>query len=918
MLIHPLRRAMRAYAFAILGLSPLSAQVVISQIYGAGGNSGAVLRNDYVELFNAGTEAQSLAGWSVQYASSTGPTAGNTFLVTTLSGSIGPKQYYLVQLASGGANGNVLPVTPDASGTTNISATSGKLALVSSTTALTSSTASSGNGIVDFVGYGSGISASEGNAAAPGPSTTTATFRLNNGCTDTNNNGADFLTGTPAPRNSATPAITCTSVPPPVISQRRISEIQGSGSVSPLAGQTVQTLGIVTGIRSNGFFLQTSPAISDPLGQPDSDAATSEGLLVFTSSTPPAAAALGNLVSVTGTVAEFVPAADPNSPPETELVSPIVTLLSTGNALPAPVTLTVADTNPGGSIEQLERYEGMRVRVDSLTAVAPTSGTVNEASATASSNGVFYGVISGVPRPFREPGIETPDPLPNPPCCIPRFDANPERLRINSRGQTGSTGVDVTAGTVLTNVVGVLDYAFRAYTILTDAATPPGAGALLSAVPVPTPGANEFTVGSFNLERFFDTSNDQSTSDATLTPAAFNNRLNKASLAIRNVLMTPDIIGVVEMENLPTLQALAAKINSDAAAAGQANPSYQAFLVEGNDIGGIDVGLLVKSTRVTVVDVTQVNKTATYTNPNTGNQSLVFDRPPLVLRATIGPQAFPVTVIVNHLLSLTSEDDPSDGARVRAKKAAQAEVTANLIQSRQALGENVVAVGDFNAFQFNDGYVDPIGTLLGQPTPSNQVLVASPDLVNPDLTDLISTLPSDQRYTYSFDGNAQALDHVLVSANLLPRVTRFAVARVDADFPEVFRNDPNRPERVSDHDAPVAYFSLPASGTVDVSAQVRFSLSGLIFNRATQTFNGTVSITNTGAAISGPLQFLLQDLTPGIALSNASGAYTGSPYLTVPGGNRIGAGETVTLTVRFTNPSLAALSYTPKLFSGSF
>ena len=120
---------------------------------------------------------------------------------------------------------------------------------------------------------------------------------------------------------------------------------------------------------------------------------------------------------------------------------------------------------------------------------------------------------------------------------------------------------------------------------------------------------NEFTVASFNMERFFDTMNDPAISDVALTPTAFNNRLNKASLAIRNVLRTPDIIGVEEMENLTTLQAVAAKVNADAVAAGEPNPNYQAYLVEGNDIGGIDVGFLVKSSRVTVVDVTQFGKT---------------------------------------------------------------------------------------------------------------------------------------------------------------------------------------------------------------------------------------------------------------------------------------------------------------------
>jgi hypothetical protein len=85
-------------------------------------------------------------------------------------------------------------------------------------------------------------------------------------------------------------------------------------------------------------------------------------------------------------------------------------------------------------------------------------------------------------------------------------------------------------------------------------------------------------------------------------------------------------------------------------------------------------------------------------------------------------------------------------------------------------------------------------------------VLASSDLVNPNLTDLVDTHTPDQRYSYNFSGSAQVLDHILVNQNALNLKSRFAIARVDADFPEIYRNDANRPERISDHDAPVAYF----------------------------------------------------------------------------------------------------------------
>src|SRR6185369_16194801 len=185
-----------------------------------------------------------------------------------------------------------------------------------------------------------------------------------------------------------------------------IHNIQGSGNTSPLVGTMVTTTGIVTGVKSNGFFIQTPDASAD------ADPNTSEGIFVFTSSAPPVAAAVGNLVTVAGTVQEFIPSADVNSPPATELITPTVNLFSTGNPLPAAITITAAATLVN-DISNLEKYEGMRVHVDSLTTIAPTQGTVNEPSATSTSNGTFYAVVTGVARPFREPGIEVPDPLPS-------------------------------------------------------------------------------------------------------------------------------------------------------------------------------------------------------------------------------------------------------------------------------------------------------------------------------------------------------------------------------------------------------------------------------------------------------------------------------------------------------------------------
>jgi uncharacterized protein (TIGR03437 family) len=300
--------------------------------------------------------------------------------------------------------------------------------------------------------------------------------------------------------------------------------------------------------------------------------------------------------------------------------------------------------------------------------------------------------------------------------------------------------------------------------------------------------------------------------------------LNKASLAIRGSLKSPDILAVQEMENLTALQALRDRLNSDAIAASQPNPQYEAYLVEGNDIGGIDVGFLVKLSRVAVVDVTQFGKTATFTDPTDGSTDLIFDRPPLVLRARAtrpgSTTTMTITVIALHLRSLSGIAD-ADG-RVRAKRKAGADFVANLVQSRQVAdpSENIVVLGDFNAFDVSDGYVDVTNTIRGVPAAANTVVLSSPAVVNPTLTNILQQVPAARRYSYTFDGDTQFLDQILVNQPLMAKFNRVDVAHNNADFPESYRNDPNRPERISDHDMPIAYFLLPTQSAPPVSSAI--------------------------------------------------------------------------------------------------
>jgi len=607
-----------------------------------------------------------------------------------------------------------------------------------------------------------------------------------------------------------------------------IHDVQGPGATSPIPGATVTLRGIVTGRKTAGFFLQAAES------EYDADDATSEGIYVFTGSAPPASAAVGNRVQATGTVVEYIPTADLGQLPLTELGGTVdVVLLSTMQTLPAPLVLTTALPSPAGALDQLERFEGMRVTAPSFTVVAPTGGTTNEPNATGSSNGIFSVVVTGTPRPFREPGIQAPDQPPSgsiPP--IPQWDFNPELLTVTSR-TLGGPAIDVAAGAQLANLVGPLDYGFRRYTIL------PGATdtVVVSAAPAPTPARlptpDEFTVASYNVERFFDSANDPGTDDPVVTPVALAARLNKASLAIRGFLHTPDVLGLVEIENLTVLEALAAKVNADAVDASQPDPGYVAYLTEGNDVGGIDVGFLVKTRevaagtpRVEVDAVTQLGADTLWTEP-AGGTALLNDRPPLQLDATVhfeDGRSFPLTAIVVHQRSLSgAETDDANGERVRAKRQRQAEFLANTVQALQVADpqRRISVLGDFNAFAFNDGYVDAMGTVTGQPSADDETVVAGDgiDLVDPDLRNLHTEEPEDQRYSFVFDGNAQSLDHVLVNTALEAAANGADLdhARINADFPEIARNDPASPSRLSDHDPAMMYVRLDALEFADLS-----------------------------------------------------------------------------------------------------
>ena len=180
----------------LIGLHSNSQTVVINEVYGAGGNSGATRTHDFIELYNNTASEVIMTDWSIQYTSSGGTSWGSNKLI--FSGKIPANGYFLIQLASGGTAGTALPAA-DATGSINMSGTSGKVILCNNNVSASANTNPTDLQIIDKVAYGSSTPM-EG-SPAPALTPTTSVQRLPIG-SDTNDNFGDFQSGTPSPTNS--------------------------------------------------------------------------------------------------------------------------------------------------------------------------------------------------------------------------------------------------------------------------------------------------------------------------------------------------------------------------------------------------------------------------------------------------------------------------------------------------------------------------------------------------------------------------------------------------------------------------------------------------------------------------------------------------------------------------------------------
>ena len=989
--------ALLALAGSTSGLAA-SDGVVISQVYGAGGNTGASFTHDFIELFNRGTTPVVLDGMSVQYASATGTgfLGANAGQLTELSGTIQPGKYPLIHESSGAVGAappatDIVDATPIA-----MAAGAGKVALATGTTTLNCNTAATCTAagtlgrIVDLVGYGN-ATFFEGTAAAPTLNATSSAVRAGSGCTETDDNAADFAAlSPPAPRNSATTAFVCggapTPTPPTAVGsatpssvpaggsslltvavtpganptstditvigdlspiggsdtqiffddgtngdavagnnvfsysatvaaattpgakslpamitdgQERmagatialtvaeppappieISEIQGAAHLSPHNGERVTTTGIVIGKIGSSFYIQ------DPT--PDANPDTSEGLQVFGSAAT-AGVSVGDEVSVLGTVSEF--RSGLTSLTLTELTTPVVTVLSSGNALPAPTVIgtggrippnTVIEDDATGNVEApgvlfdpaedgldfYESLEGMLVQMNDLVATSFTFTNFGE---------IFV---------VGDNGANATTMTPRGGIVISPGDLNPERMVIDDEwfktGPPAMPAVNV-GGTFPGPHVGIMDWAFGEYRIQLRSqpvVSSTGVSVRESAVAA---GTDQVSIATFNVENL-----------AGNEPDAKYNTL--AGMIVNN-LAAPDIVSLEEIQDNNgatndsvvdanvTLDRLVAAI---AAAGGPAYSYRQINPVDDQDGGqpggNIRVGFIFRTDRgLAFIDRPGGDSTtpvAVVAGPNgpelsaspgrvaPGDPAWNASRKPLAAEFTYnGHKLF---VITNHFNSkggdqglFGPQQPPVLSSEVQRNQ--QATLLAGFVGQILAADPtaNIAVVGDLNDFQFSP----PLQKLK-----------------DAGLTALIETLPPAERYSYVFDGNSQALDHIMVSSNLLSHgaaAAGYDIVHVNSEFID----------QASDHDPQLVQLTMPAP-TISASASPAANAAG--WNNTPVTVSFTCV---------DPLSAIVGGCPSPVTLGTEGADQSVSRTVTTEGGLSLSAGV-ANIDIDLTNPTV--------------
>jgi uncharacterized protein len=786
--------------FPLTAAQAVSADLVISQVYGAGGNAGATLNADYIEIFNRGSVPVPLTGLSLQYGSATGTGAmgASTTALTELPDvSIPAGGYFLVEEASG-ANG--ADFAADLTDPTPIpmAAAAGKVALVRGTTGLGCNTATTctdsgaASRIVDLVGYGA-ANYFEGAGPTPAPSPTAAALRKDNGRAETDDNAADFTTGAPAPRKSGT-------TPPPVEPDPEaltIAQVQGDGARSPYVGTKVAVEGVVTGDfqevgQYGGYVVQSL--------SPDSDDATSDGIRIFDFRTP---VAVGEHVRVTGTVFENQSADTDGSPSgtETQLGSgSTVERLGTAD-LPEPIRLELPFAATQGDVAGQERYEGMRVTLPQGLVATDlfTLGRFGEI-------GLTSGELLRIPTDAAEDAANDADQI-----LLDDGYSTSNRTSLPYTVDAARTTLP-RAGDALTEpVTGVMSFGFGFYRVEPAVDTTALFERRNQRTPAPDPVGGDVQIASFNVLNYFvDFGGDNRGAD---NPAELARQQAKLVSAI--TALDADVVGLIEIANDDgdALKTLVAALND-----AQADPAddYTAVVAPNLDaqpttLGGtygtdaIRTAIIYRAAVVTPAGPPPADKALLNPADPAFPEETLFDRPPAVQSFVPAGGGEEFTVLVNHLKSKGSTNaqcgipDPIAGNcdDLRERQAA------GILDLAEALGaENALLLGDLNSYEEEA----PIDVLRAGGYYSAE-----------------SAMPLEDRYSYSFDGEFGTLDYVFASPALKSAITGIDIWHINsAEAPAYDYNSFNQPSLYdqgpyasSDHDPALVGINLDQPTVAD-------------------------------------------------------------------------------------------------------
>lgn len=746
---------------AVVGLSTsasaVSSTVVVNEVYGGGGNSGAVFDRDFVELANRSASPVDLAGWRVEYASATGA----TWAGTPLTGTIPAGGRFLVGEAFGG---NLdLPDLPtvDVPGTLAMSGTSGKVRLVDA-----------GAATIDLVAWGTTATPFEGTGPAGGTTNATSVSR-NATFVDTDQNVTDFTVGAPTPQNSGT-------VPPPPgdTVDATIAAIQGTGTASPLVGQTVRTDGVVTAAYPtgglNGYVIQTAGTG----GAIDASHTASDAVFVFSSATA-GSVAIGDHVQVTGLVSEFFGLTEVTVATASGLVK-----LDPAAAV-TPVTGTWPATNAAR-----EALESMLFQPTGDLTISNTFGTnqYGEVGLAAGTTPLLQ--TTEVARPSTPQAAAVA--ADNAARAVTLDDGS--SINFLSAANTGLTPPYVS----LTNPVRVgaaatidapviLDYRNDVWKL-----NPTSAGAAdvtfeNDRTVAPEPVGGDLTVASFNVLNYFTTLgagtigctsfNDRLGDPVTVSggcpprgawdPADLQRQQDKIVAAINS--LDADVVGLLEIENSAALgevadEALGTLVDALNAAAGS---EVWAFVPSSSE--------LPPAAEMDVINNAIIYRTAAVerTGPSHAlgtlsgdNQAFGNAREPIAQAFTPVGGGTPFLVVVNHFKSkgsagpLPGDADTGDGQGAsNASRVAQATALRDWVPTIQGDAQSVALVGDFNSYTKED----PLQVLY-----------------DAGYTDAASALAPGQ-YSYSFGGTSGSLDHVLLNGPALERATGADIWEINAE-----------------------------------------------------------------------------------------------------------------------------------------